>query len=102
MKWGTFHKPDGTAAYPQIEVSDESDWKHFDQVANQLLEALNGEWLEQLDGLDQRYWDLEAEGGVIVIHLEHYLGISIFAKDTASNSDLELLKRAYKVLETKE
>ncbi|MHC8338647.1 hypothetical protein [Pseudomonas sp. HLT2-19-2] len=33
------------------------------------------------DGLDQRYWDLEVEGQVITLHLEHCLGIMLLVED---------------------
>jgi predicted RNA-binding protein len=50
--------------------------------------------------LDQRYWDLECDDGVITLHLEHYLGISVFddSRATAAAEPSRLLTRAFEAL----
>ena len=60
-----------------IIVSRSSDWSLFDRIARELGERFRGTWSERLDGLDERYWDLDARGGKITLHLQHYLGISV-------------------------
>ncbi len=100
--WGTFRRSDDEA-YRQIEVSDQPDWSLFEWTANSLKTGLRGKWTARLDGLDQRYWDLEAAGGKLTLHLENYLGITIYptAGAAADNESLQLLEAAYELL-TKE
>jgi hypothetical protein len=101
VAWGTFTQPDGKS-HPQIEISEQSDWSLFERVADFLRAALQGKWIEQLDGLDQRYWDLTAEGGSLTLHLEHYLGITLYATAGAEADErsLALLRRAFELLAT--
>ncbi|PVZ42459.1 DUF3630 family protein [Pseudomonas sp. CC120222-01a] len=69
---------------PTMEISEIADWEYFESVAQVLEQGLGGCWKEKLDGLDQRYWDLVVGEQTLTLHLEHYLGISVFVPD---NSD---------------
>jgi hypothetical protein len=62
---------------PEIRISEVADWQLFDRVAQALQRQFGGTWSAQLDGIDQRYWDLEVADAWITLHLEHYLGISV-------------------------
>src|SRR5215467_11397217 len=99
VAWGTFTNADGEI-YRQIEVSDRSDWALFDRIAERLQAGLGGEWIERIDGLDQRYWDFEVAGGKVTLHLEHYLGIRIYPSGfaAADSESLRLLTAAYELL----
>ncbi|WDY55844.1 DUF3630 family protein [Pseudomonas sp. PSKL.D1] len=66
-----------------IEISENADWKLFEDVAQVLAQGLGGCWAEKIDGLDQRYWDLLVDEQVLTLHLEHYLGISVVVPDGA-------------------
>jgi hypothetical protein len=92
----------GTEASPRVAilVADRSDWSLFDTVARHLATALEGRWIAQFDGLDQRYWDLECDDGVITLHLEHYLGIYVFddSRSAAAAVPSRLLTRAFEAL----
>lgn len=96
IKWDTFVGPGGAPKYPQIVVSEDSDWKLFELVASILERELSGVWVQKADGLDQRYWDLKVESQVITLHLEHYMGITIFSE--SADDDYLLLKKSYEVL----
>lgn len=69
----------------RIEVSEEADWKLFEDVARVIEQGLGGCWKERLDGLDQRYWDLLVGERTLTLHLEHYLGISVVIPDSADD-----------------
>ena len=99
IMWSQFTRSDGRSCR-QIEVSSTSDWNLFDLCAKLLAKGLEGQWREQLDGLDQRYWDLEVHSGKITLHLEHYLGITIFPTNDADASleSIALLQEAYDLL----
>jgi hypothetical protein len=66
----------------KAHLSENSDWDLFNQIAELITKEFNLRWIEKADGLDQRYWDFEIEDVKLTLHLEHYLGISLFtAKD---------------------
>lgn len=92
--------PDG-AVVRTVVVSGNSDWLLFERVAAALESGLPCKWICRLDGIDQRYWDLEAESGRLTLHLEHYLGITLFASREAPDAEASrlLLYRAIRVLE---
>ncbi|MCU0074357.1 DUF3630 family protein [Pseudomonas koreensis] len=68
-------------ANTEIHVSDISDHSLFMRAANELQQGLGGKWLTKACGLDQYYWDLQVDGQVITLHLEHYLGIMLLVED---------------------
>jgi hypothetical protein len=81
VKSRDFPEANMTEPASTIYLSDTSDRALFDRIADELRQALDGTWVVQASGLDQRYWDLEAEGQVITLHLEHYLGIMLLVDD---------------------
>lgn len=66
-------------------ISKNSDWRLFDKVAGLIVKKFKGRLVEKLDGPDQRYWNIEVEGEILTLHLEHYLGISLFPRDKDAN-----------------
>ncbi|MEE4915475.1 hypothetical protein V2K41_14440 [Pseudomonas alliivorans] len=85
----------------ELHISDASDWALFNAIVATLEQGLGGEWLVKADGLDQRYWDLAVQGGVMTLHLEHYLGIMLLVENEPANPDLDarLMAKAGRVLE---
>lgn len=69
-----------------IEISENADWKLFEDVALVLEQGLSGYWKEKYDGLDQRYWDLVVGKQTLTLHLEHYLGISVLVPHNADET----------------
>lgn len=65
----------------EIYLSQTSDRDLFNRIASELARGLGGTWTAQINGLDQRYWDLAVEGQTITLHLEHYLGIMLLVED---------------------
>src|SRR5215211_1804960 len=63
-------------------------------IADELTEEFDIEWKAKLDGFDQRFWDFEYKGIILSLHLEDFLGISIFVKKPDMN-----MKNAKKTLE---
>jgi len=66
-------------------LSEIASWELFDSIAHTIGRHFGGHWIERLDGIEQRYWDLEINGIVVTLHLEHYLGISLFPASSTSN-----------------
>jgi len=72
----------------------DSDRSVFQLIADELTEVFDIRWKAKHDGFDQRYWDFEYKGIILSLHLEHFLGISIFVKKPDTN-----IKSAQKTLE---
>lgn len=70
--------PDGRL---QLSLSDAANWNEFERWAAVICRQCNGRIVERIDGLDQRYWDIEIDGRIVTLHLEHYLGICLFAAE---------------------
>ena len=77
-----------------LELFRDSDGTIFQSIANELTKEFSIQWKAKIDGFDQRYWDFEYKGVTLTLHLEHYLGISIFAKK--SEMDAETSKQILK------
>ena len=54
----------------------------FKFIEQQLNVKLN----EKLDGLDQRYWDFIYNNCLLTLHLEQYLGLSIYTYEINEQS----------------
>jgi|SRR5918992_1324398 hypothetical protein len=66
-------------------ISESTDWRLFNKVAKLIVKKFNGRLVEKLDGLEQRYWDIEIEGEILTLHSEHYIGISLFPQNKEAN-----------------
>ncbi|MCX7048383.1 MAG: hypothetical protein NTX50_23225 [Candidatus Sumerlaeota bacterium] len=64
-----------------VELHLSDDPEQFDCLAEWVRADLRGRWAEQLNGLDQSYWDLDVQAKVLTVHREHDLGVSVFCKD---------------------
>ncbi|MCP9492925.1 MAG: DUF3630 family protein [Pyrinomonadaceae bacterium MAG19_C2-C3] len=72
-------------------VTDEADWKLFDEIGNEIVQKFEGRIVERLEGLEQRYLDIQIADSTVTLHLEHFMGISIFARDKAANETIKTL-----------
>lgn len=84
----------------ELHISDVSDGALFKEIGEILRRGLDGSWLEKLDGLDQRYWDLKVRESILTLHLEHYLGIMLFpSPECEGTSDANtLIEKAHQLL----
>lgn len=80
----------------ELRISEAADWHLFEVIARTLEHSLKGVWTQKVDGFEQRYWDLLVGDQTLTLHLEHYLGISLF--NTQRDQPTELLERAYHLL----
>ncbi len=70
----------------ELRLSD--DPEQFKNLADEVRIKLDGTWVDQINGLDQSYWDLDVAGHKITVHREHYLGVSVFSSDEPSTRSL--------------
>lgn len=73
------------------EIYLSSDSASFHLIATILETKLKIEFADKINGLDQKYWDFEYKGHVLTLHLENYLGVSIFIKDSGNKTDSEVM-----------
>jgi len=85
----------------ELQINLSNDSNDFNKIATILSDKSGIRFSQQLNGLDQKYWDFKYADCVFTLHQEHYLGISIFPKDKASEGveskliDLEANIRKY-------
>ena len=81
-----------------IDLSNVDHDNLFQKYAKILETEFNGKIIEKLDGLDQRYWDFDIEGNVVVIHSDSMVGISIHVEDESNENLLRVIgKRLLKL-----
>ena len=68
----------GSLEAPVLLIAPEANWTMFEELAALAQRTLEGHWLKQLDGTDQRYWDLRCGPAVVTFHLDTFAGISAF------------------------
>ncbi len=80
----------------ELRISEAADWHLFEVIARKLEHSFQGVWTQKIDGLDQRYWDLQVGDQTLTLHLEHHLGISLF--NTQQDQPTDLLESAHRLL----
>jgi hypothetical protein len=68
----------------EVAVSDDSDGRLFNGVADAILRKFKGQLIKRIDGITDRYWDIEIAEQVITLHHD-YTGISLFAENHEMN-----------------
>ena len=56
----------------EAAISNDADWMLFNGVADLILTKFKATLVQALDGLDERYWDIEIRGSIVTLHLQHY------------------------------
>ena len=77
----------------ELHICD--DPGRFVEVARKIQALTNGHFTEELDGLDQSYWDIVIDGDLYTVHREHYLGVSIFS---GASDSMKVFQRIEKEL----
>jgi hypothetical protein len=72
----------------KLQVTKNPDSKIFNQVANFIIEKLEGKLTEQVDGIDQVYWDFKIDKNQLTLHSEHFLGISVYGERSKQTEHL--------------
>ena len=76
----------------EIGLSEVADWALLGEIADALSTEIGESWVERLDGLEERYWDLRIGDAVVTLHLQHYVGIKLFASmDAVDQRGSELM-----------
>lgn len=76
----------------ELQLSKNSDVDLFIRYSLK-LEEVGVLFTNKSTGPDQRYWDFLFEGKKLTLHLEHFLGISIFAEADIPDSLINRLTK---------
>jgi hypothetical protein len=82
----------------ELVITDEPDWSEFERLAGAIRAEFDAPIVERIDGPDERYWDLEVGDQTVTLHLQHYLGICLYAP---SAEDESLVRRIGLFLESR-
>jgi hypothetical protein len=81
----------------EVLISEDPDWVQFEQFVHRISRETSAQCTERIDGIDARYWDFRIDGKIVTLHLQHYLGISVFGAnpeaDEAVQKVANLLKK---------
>ncbi len=64
-----------------IDLSDLDSDVLFRKYVDRMKDEFDGNLVDKLDGLDQRYWDFDIGGTIVVLHSDSMAGISIHVED---------------------
>lgn len=67
--------------YSEILISDKPDSEIFKNLCSRLKSEFNAELIEEIEGFDSKYYDFRIVDSVLTLHLQIYIGITIFSKE---------------------
>jgi hypothetical protein len=70
----------------EIRISENANWALFEKFAQTIASEFEAKITERIDGLDERYWDFRIGEIALTLHLQHYLGISLFPAISHKNN----------------
>ena len=74
----------------EYRITMDSDRELFHDIAKHLESEMEIVFVKKINGLDQKYWDFELASVRFTLHLEHYLGLSIYSNDLSDESKSRL------------
>lgn len=69
-----------------IDLSDLDSEILFAKYADRIKSEFKAIIVDRLDGLDQRYWDFDIDGKIVVLHSDSMTGISIHIENGADEN----------------
>lgn len=79
----------------ELVITDEPQWSEFERLEGAIRAEFDARIVERIDSPDERYWELEVADQTVTLHLQHYLGISLYAP---SAEDESLVRRIGQLL----
>ena len=74
----------------EVIIDDTGDYAKFEERVNVLTKQFNLTFTEKLnDHEGTAYWDFKYKDCYLTIHHNHYLGVSLFAKELEKSSQQE-------------
>jgi hypothetical protein len=73
----------------ELDLLDEPDWGAFEDFADNIVRTFNGSYAERVADLDTCYLDIVIGGQTVTLHLQHYMGICVFAAEEAADGMIQ-------------
>ena len=98
LHWTNGIHPATNTHFRMMVITDAPDDFVFAQAAGELQRKLGGLWTTKIDGLDERYWDLQIDAVQLTLHSQHYVGISLYYSKFIDDEPSKALERAFALL----
>ena len=69
-----------TKSYSEIIISNEPDSGLFKSLSDRLRTEFKAELIDRIEDLDSKYFDFKIKDNVLTLHLQNYIGITLFPK----------------------
>ncbi|MFY0672348.1 MAG: hypothetical protein JXQ87_03035 [Bacteroidia bacterium] len=76
-----------TKTYSEILISNEPDSDLFQSLSDRLRSEFNAELIDRVEDLDSKYFDFKIKDKVLTLHLQNYIGITLFPKELNDSTD---------------
>ncbi|WP_421807127.1 hypothetical protein [Flagellimonas sp.] len=70
-----------TKSYSEILISDEPDGGLFKSISDRLTTEFKAELIDRVEDLDSKYFDFKIKDKVLTLHLQNFIGITLFPKE---------------------
>ncbi|KQC31493.1 hypothetical protein [Flagellimonas eckloniae] len=70
-----------TKSYSEILISNEPDSGLFKSLSDRLRTEFKAELIDRVEDLDSKYFDFKIKDKVLTLHLQNYIGITLFPKE---------------------
>jgi frataxin-like iron-binding protein CyaY len=76
-----------TKSYSEILISIEPDSELFKSLSDRLRAEFQAELIDKVEDLDSKYFDFKIKDNVLTLHLQDYIGITLFPKDLNDSTE---------------
>ncbi len=76
-----------TRTYSEILISNESDSDLFKSLSDRLKTEFKGVLIDRVEDLDTKYFDFKIKDNVLTLHLQNYIGITLFPTQLNESTD---------------
>lgn len=76
-----------TKSYSEILISNKPDSELFKSLSDRLRAEFKAELIDRVEDLDSKYFDFKIKDNVLTLHLQNYIGITIFPKDLNDSTE---------------
>lgn len=70
-----------TKSYSEILISNEPDSGLFKSLSDRLRTEFKAELIDRVEDLDSKYFDFKIKDNVLTLHLQNYIGVTLFPKE---------------------
>jgi len=76
-----------TKSYSEIFISNEPDSELFKSLSDRLRAEFKAELIDRVEDLDSKYSDFKIKDVILTLHLQNYIGITLFTTDQNNSTE---------------